>query len=63
MNAIEKIMFHELVEQLEASKTALRAARDIAFKHNETMIVPFINDALRHIDSKIERAYEFVINK
>ena len=58
MNAIEKSMFLELMDQLEACKTALRASRDMAYKYNDTMYVPFINDALVHIDRKLEKVRE-----
>ena len=58
MNAHEKSMFLELMDQLEACKTALRASRDLAYKHNDTVYMPFTNDALVHIDRKLEKARE-----
>ena len=56
-------MFLELIDQLEVCKTALRASRDMAYKYNDTMYVPFINDALVHVDRKLAKVNEYLSNK
>ena len=60
MNAREKDMFLGMLDQLESCKTVLRLSRDMAYKYNDTMYVPFINDALVHIDRKLERVNEYL---
>ena len=60
MNAIEKEMFLGMLEQLHRCKTVLRVSRDMAYKYNDTVYVPFINDALVDVDARIERVNELL---
>jgi tRNA A37 threonylcarbamoyladenosine modification protein TsaB len=59
MNTAEKNMFYELVNPLEANATVLRATLNLALDHSKTL-VPFIRNALKHNEEKMERAYKLI---
>ena len=60
MTPHEKDMFLGMFELLRTCKATLRASRDLAYKHKDTVYVPFINDALENIDSRLERVNEYL---
>ena len=59
MNTEERNMMLELIDQLKGNRTLLRALLNLALDHNK-MLVPFVSDALRQNDDKIERALELI---
>jgi hypothetical protein len=59
MNTSEKNMMRELVNQLKANSTILRATLNLAINHDK-LLVPFIQDALEFNQEKMERANELI---
>ena len=59
MNTSEKNMMRELVNQLKANSTILRATLNLAINHDKSL-VPFIQDALEFNQEKMERANELI---
>ena len=55
----EKNMMVDLMNQLNISKTFLRALLSLAIEHNETL-VPLVQNTIEINESKIEMAMELI---